>query len=77
MDQVFELAGQERFASLLLHKAQLAKPNTYFQKIHPTQAAAIDAQRAEAQRKAEAKAKADAEAKARAAAAAPAKATVV
>jgi NADH-quinone oxidoreductase subunit I len=78
MDQVFELAGQERFASLLLHKAQLAKPNTYFQKIHPTQAAEIDAQRAEAQRKAEAKAKADAEAKARAAtAAAPAKAAVL
>jgi NADH-quinone oxidoreductase subunit I len=74
MDHVFELAVQERFASLLLHKAQLAKPNTYFQKIHPGQAAEIDAQRAEAQRKAEAKAKADAEAKARAAV--PQKATV-
>jgi NADH-quinone oxidoreductase subunit I len=67
MDHVFELAVRERFASLLLHKDQLAKPNSYFQKIHPTQAAEIDAQRAEAQRKAEAKAKADAEAKARAA----------
>ncbi|MGO8701538.1 MAG: 4Fe-4S dicluster domain-containing protein [Limisphaerales bacterium] len=67
MDNVFELAVRERFAGLLLHKAQLAKPNTYFQKIHPTQAAEIDARRAEAQRKAEAKAKADAEAKARAA----------
>jgi len=70
MDQVFELATQERFNNLLLHKAQLSKPNTYFQKIHPTQAAEIDAQRAEDQRKAAAKAKADAEAKARAAAAA-------
>ena len=49
---------QERFNNLLLHKAQLSKPNTYFQKIHPTRAAEIDAQRAEDQRKAAAKAKA-------------------
>jgi NADH-quinone oxidoreductase subunit I len=75
MDQVFELAGPDRFGPFLLHKDQLAKPNSYFNKIAPVQASQIDANRAEDLRKAEAKAKADAEAKAKAAAAATANAT--
>jgi NADH-quinone oxidoreductase subunit I len=64
MDQVFTLSSDTRFGSLLLHKEQLAKSNDYFRKIHPTDATAIDAERAETKSKAEAKA--------RAAAAAPA-----
>ncbi|MBA4146956.1 MAG: 4Fe-4S dicluster domain-containing protein [Verrucomicrobia bacterium] len=68
MDQVFELSTADRFESLLLHKQQLAKPNSYFGKIHPTEAGEIDIRREQDKRKAEAKAKADAEAKARAAA---------
>jgi len=70
MDQVFELSTNDRFGSLLLHKHQLAKSNSYFNKICPTQAAEIDANRAADVHKAELKAKADAEAKAKAAAAA-------
>lgn len=68
MDQVFELATQDRFAPLVLHKEQLAKSNAYFHAIHPTEAVEIDSQRDEAKRKAQAKAAADAAAKAAAAA---------
>src|SRR5437016_12529816 len=67
MDTVYEFATDNRFGDLLLHKQQLAKPNSYYQKIHPTEAAEIDARLAEETAKAEAKAKADAEAKAKAA----------
>lgn len=67
MDQVYELATQDRFAPLILHKEQLAKSNAYFHAIHPTEAVDIDFQRDEAKRKAEAKAAADAAAKAAAA----------
>jgi NADH-quinone oxidoreductase subunit I len=74
MDQVFELSTSDRFARLLLDKNELAKPNTYFHELHPTEAAEIDARLAEEKKKAEAKA--DAEAKAKAAAAAPAKAAI-
>lgn len=55
MDQVFNLCATTRFGNFLLHKEQLAKSNEYFRKIHPTQAAEIDAQRAGEKRKAEAK----------------------
>lgn len=74
MDTEFELASADRFAGLLVHKEQLAKPNRHLQKIHPTMAKEIDDRRAEAVAKAAAKAKADAEAKAKAAAEAAAKA---
>jgi len=71
MDQVFELSTTDRFQKLLLTKADLAKPNTYYHHLHPTEAAEVDARLEEDKRKAEAKAKADAEAKAKAAAAPP------
>jgi NADH-quinone oxidoreductase subunit I len=75
MDQHFEIAEADRFIALLLDRDQLSKPNSYYQKIHPTEAAEVDA-RLEADRKAaEEKAKAAAAAAAaKAAAAAAAKA---
>lgn len=72
MDTEFELSTSDRFEGLLVHKAQLAKPNRHFHKIHPTDAAEVDGRLAAEKAKAEAKAKADAEAKAKAAAAATA-----
>src|SRR5438876_12207451 len=69
MDTEFELSTGDRFGDLLQHKDELAKSNTYFRKIHPTDAAEADARLATEKAKAEAKAKADAEAKAKAAAA--------
>lgn len=72
MDTEFELSNTNRFHGLLLDKADLAKPNSYYHKIHPTEAAEVDARLAAEKAKVEAKAKADAEAKARAAAAKPA-----
>jgi NADH-quinone oxidoreductase subunit I len=53
MDRVFELSSHDR--GMVLQKSDLAKPNDYFREIHPTEAAAVDAARAEEQRKAEAK----------------------
>ncbi|MDB6056364.1 MAG: nuoI [Verrucomicrobiales bacterium] len=67
MDQVYELATQDRFAPLILHKEQLGKSNAYFHAIHPTDAVETDSLRDEAKRKAETKAAADAAAKAAAA----------
>ena|SRR5437762_5927401 len=58
MDKEFELSNTDRFGGLLLNKHALAKPNEYFQKLHPTIAGEIDAKRAEEKAKAEAKAKA-------------------
>ncbi len=68
MDTEFELSTTDRFGGLLMNKHQLAKPNSHFQKIHPTDAAEVDARLDAEKIKAEAKAKADAEAKAKAAA---------
>jgi len=48
----------------MLNKQRLSKSNEYYNAVHPTEAAAVDAQRAEEQAKLEAKAKAAAEAKA-------------
>jgi NADH-quinone oxidoreductase subunit I len=84
MNTEFELSTDDRFGGLLLNKEKLAKPNSYYQKVHPKDAAESDAviaaekAKAEAKAKAaaEAKAKADAEAKAKAAAAAAAPATL-
>jgi NADH-quinone oxidoreductase subunit I len=64
MDTEFELSTTDRFGGLLYDKKELAKSNDYYHKIHPTEAAEVDA------RLAEEKAKADAKAKAAAAAAA-------
>jgi NADH-quinone oxidoreductase subunit I len=70
MDTEFELSTGDRFGGLLFNRDQLAKSNAHYNKIHPTEAAEVDAKRAEEKVKAEAKAKADAEAKAKAAEAA-------
>jgi len=67
MDTEFELSTTDRFGDLLLKKSKLAKSNEYYRKIHPTEAAEVDARLAGEKAKAEAKAKADAEAKAKAA----------
>jgi NADH-quinone oxidoreductase subunit I len=53
MDHVFELSSVDR--NMVLEKMDLAKPNQYFQHIHPLEAAAVDAARAAEQRKAQAK----------------------
>ena len=42
MDQVFEFAAADRFTGLLLDRKALAKPNSYFHEIHPTEAAEVD-----------------------------------
>ena len=43
MDQHFEIAAGNRFGGLLLHREQLAKPNTYYHQLHPTEATEVDA----------------------------------
>lgn len=53
MDHVFDLSQTER--AMVLHKDQLGKSNEYFNDVHPLEAAAVDAARAEEQRKAQAK----------------------
>ena len=70
MDVEYELSTDNRFGGLLMHKDDLAKSNAYYGKIHPTEAADVDARMQADKAKAEAKAKSDAEAKAKAAAAA-------
>src|SRR5262245_11253364 len=69
MDTDYELSTDNRFGGLLLDKNKLAKSADYYRKIHPTEAAEVDARLNAEKTKAEAKAKADAEAKAKAAAA--------
>ncbi len=54
----FELSTTDRFGGLLYDRKQLAKSNEYYHKIHPTEAAEVDARLAEEKAKAEAKAKA-------------------
>ncbi|MHB8303605.1 MAG: 4Fe-4S dicluster domain-containing protein [Acidobacteriaceae bacterium] len=72
MDVDFELSTDDRFGDLLWNKERLSKSNEYYREIHPTEAAAVDAQLAEERAKLEAKSKLAAEAKTSAAAAAPA-----
>jgi NADH-quinone oxidoreductase subunit I len=48
MDKDFELSRRERFDALLMDKNDLAKSNTYYHKIHPIEAADVDAKLAEA-----------------------------
>lgn len=55
MDSAYEYSATEHFKTFILNKSQLAKPNAYYHKIRPTEAAAVDAAlEAERQRKAEA-----------------------
>jgi NADH-quinone oxidoreductase subunit I len=63
MDVEYELSTGDRFGALLLRKQQLAKPNHYYQQIHPAEAAEVDARLAADRAKAEAKTKAAAAAK--------------
>jgi NADH-quinone oxidoreductase subunit I len=70
MDVDFEQATQERFNALLIPREKLAKSNEYFHQIHPTEAAAVDAELTADKVKAEAAAKAAAAAAAAKAAAA-------
>ncbi len=72
MDQIFAIAATNRFEGLLLNREKLAKPNTYFHQIHPTEAAEVDERLAAERKAAEEKAKAAAAAAA-AKAALPAK----
>jgi NADH-quinone oxidoreductase subunit I len=58
MDQVFEIATTDRFSALLLDRNTLAKPNSYFHQIHPTEAAEVDGRLAAERKAAEEKAKA-------------------
>ncbi len=70
MDNEYELSTSNRFGGLLYTKRELAKPNEYYRKIHPTEAAETDDRRAKEAEEAKAKAAA-------AAAAAAAKAAQV
>src|SRR6266446_6806005 len=58
MDTEFELSTSDRFDGLLARKAGLAKGNDYYRRIHPTEAAEVDARLAAEKAKVEAKAKA-------------------
>ncbi len=74
MDSAFEYSAFEHVESLVLHKSDLAKSNTYYHSIKPTEASAVDASlEAERQRKEAAAAKKEAALKAKQAAAAAAK----
>src|SRR5216684_1251308 len=55
MDTEFELSTDDRFGGLLWTKEKLARPNEYYLAIHPTEAAEVEARRAEEQAQAEAK----------------------
>jgi len=48
MDKEFELSKRERFDHLLQRKEELSKPNEYYRKICPTDAAEVDAKLASA-----------------------------
>lgn len=75
MDTEFELSTTDRFGGLLYDRSHLSKSNEHYHKIHPTEAAEVDARLAEEKAKTEAKARAAVEAaavKAAAAAATPA-----
>jgi NADH-quinone oxidoreductase subunit I len=63
MDTQFEFSTNNRFSGLLWDKQQLSKSNEYYREIHPTEAAAVDAQLAAERAKLAAKSKAAAESK--------------
>ena len=72
MDHVFEVAATNRFTGLLLNREELAKPNSYFHEIHPTDATEVDTRLAVERKAAAEKAAVAAAAKVAAAAAKPA-----
>ena len=72
MDQAYELSRTDRFEGLLQHKTELAKPNSYFHEIHPTDATEVDTRLAVERKAAAEKAAVAAAAKVAAAAAKPA-----
>ena len=43
MDVEYELSTSDRFSALLLRKERVAKSSTYYRKIHPAEAAEVDA----------------------------------
>jgi NADH-quinone oxidoreductase subunit I len=43
MDVEYDYSTRDRFGGLVIDKPGLAKPNGYFRKIHPTEAAEVDA----------------------------------
>jgi NADH-quinone oxidoreductase subunit I len=55
MNNAFELSTDDRFEGLMLHKEELALPNAYYHKIHPTDAAEVDARLAAARARTAAK----------------------
>jgi NADH-quinone oxidoreductase subunit I len=55
MDNEFELSTDDRFGGLLWTKEKLSRPNEHYLAIHPTEAAEVEARRAEEQAQAEAK----------------------
>jgi NADH-quinone oxidoreductase subunit I len=57
MDVEYELSTSDRFDALLLRKEQLAKSNEYYRKIHPAEAAEVDARLGADKAKAEVKTK--------------------
>ncbi len=69
MNVEYELSSSDRFGSLLLNKQDLTRPNSYFHKIHPSEAAEVDGRLQAEKEKVQAKARLEAEAKAKAAAA--------
>jgi len=74
MDTEFELSEQGRFDELLHDKDRLSKSNEYYRKIHPTEAAEVDAKLEKERKVKEAAAKAKEAAMAKKAAEAAAKA---
>ncbi len=60
MDTEFELSTTDRFGGLLHDRKALSRSNEHYHKIHPTEAAEVDARLAEDKAKADAKAAADA-----------------
>ncbi len=64
MDKEFELSTSNRFGGLLWTKKELAKPNEYYRKIHPVEAAETDERREQELAAAQAKAAAAEAAKA-------------
>ena len=57
MDTEFELSRTDRFGGLLFDREELAKSNEHYHKIHPTEAAQVDARLAGEKAKSDAKAK--------------------
>jgi NADH-quinone oxidoreductase subunit I len=55
MDVEYELSTDDRFGELLVHKQRLAKSNEYYRKIHPDEAAEVDARLSAEKLKAEAR----------------------